>query len=94
MIARIPVKPGKLEQTIDLITSLMAEGAKEKGILAYTLNRAESEPDTLVIIERYPDGNALKNHSQTSYFKDFSGKVGALLSRKPSISRLEEIHSI
>lgn len=94
LIARLPVKPGRMDEAIGMLKSLMVEVANEKGTLAYTLNRGESEPDTLVIIERYTDDAALKLHGQTPHFKDFSGKIGPLLSGKPSISRFEEIHSI
>jgi quinol monooxygenase YgiN len=94
IIAKIPAKEGKVEEAVQAFKDLMVQVAKEEGTLSYTLNRDSSNPNTLVIIERYKDKAALDAHSSTPYFKAFFTKSGAFIGGKPEIIRLEEIHSI
>lgn len=94
LIAKLPVKPERLQDAIDLIKPFIEKVSEEKGTLSYTLNQDKSDPNTLVILERYKDAEALKYHGQTPHFKDFSSQIGNLLSGKPAISHLEELHSI
>ena len=94
VIAKIAVKEGKADEAIDLIKTLMAEVAKEEGTLAYTMNQDPSNPNMIVIMERYRDKAALDYHSSTPHFKAFFNKVGGLLAGKPEIRVMDEIHSI
>jgi quinol monooxygenase YgiN len=94
VIAKIPIKEGEVEEAIQAFKELMVQVAKEEGTLAYTMNRAKSNPNTLVIMERYKDKAALDAHSSTAYFKAFFSKSGAFIGGKPEITVMEEIHSI
>ena len=94
VIAKIPIKEGKVEEAILAFKELMVQVAKEEGTLAYTMNRAKSNPNTLVIMERYKDKAALDAHSSTPYFKEFFAKSAAFIGGRPEIAVMEEIHSI
>ncbi len=94
LIAKIPIKEGKVEEAIQAFKELMVRVAKEEGTLMYTMNRAQSNPNTLVIMERYKDKSALDLHSSTPYFKEFFAKSRELIAGKPEITVMEEIHSI
>jgi quinol monooxygenase YgiN len=94
IIAKLPIKEGKMEEAIQAFKDLMVQVAKEEGTLSYTLNKAQSNPNTLIIMERYKDKAALDAHSSTPYFKAFFAQSGAFIGGKPEIIRLEEIHSI
>ena len=94
VIAKIPIKEGKVEEAIDAFKGLMVQVAKEEGTLMYTMNRAQSNPNTLIIMERYQDKAALDIHSSTPYFKAFFAKSREFIGGKPEITVLEEIHSI
>jgi quinol monooxygenase YgiN len=94
VIAKLPVKAGKVDEAVGAIKVLMTEVAKEKGTLLYTLCRAKETPNVLVFMERYKDNDALKAHSSSPHFKTFSGKIRDFLEGKPEISIMEEIHSI
>ncbi len=94
VIARMPIKEGKIDEAINAFKELMVKIAEEEGTLRYTLNRDSSSSENLVIVEAYKDKEALKAHSSTPYFLEFSAKLPALLAGKPDISVLEEIHSI
>ena len=94
VIAKIPIKEGKVEEAIQAFKELMVQVAKEEGTLMYTMNRAQSNPNSLVIMERYKDKAALDGHSSTPYFKAFFAKSREFIGGKPEITVLEEIHSI
>ena len=94
LIAKIPIKEGKFEEAVAAFKELMVEVKKEQGTLYYTINRSQSSPNTIVVMERYRDKAALDAHSSSSYFKAFLPKSGALMAGKPEITVMEEIHSI
>ncbi len=94
VIAKIPVKEGKFEEAVALLKELMLQVKKEEGTLFYTINRSQANPNTIVVMERYKDKAALDAHSSSPYFKAFLPKSGALMSGKPEITVMEEIHSI
>lgn len=94
IIAKLPIKEGKVEEAVQAVKELMAEVAKEEGTLSYTLNRDPKNPSTLVFMERYKDKTAMEAHSATPHFKAFFGKSGALLAGRPEIIMMEEVASI
>lgn len=91
VIAKLKVQEGKTEQTIDMCKELLEKVATEEGTLLYSLNRNPNDPNTIVIIERYKDKDALTAHSSTDHFKAFSAKLGAVLAAKPDIAILDEV---
>ena len=94
VIAKLPVKDGKGDEVIDLLKELMAPVVEEEGTLLYTVNRDPSDPNTIVILERYKDKAALDVHSSTPHFKALFSRMPEFLAVKPKISILEEIYAI
>lgn len=94
VIAKIPVKEEKFNEAVAAFKQLMSEVAKEEGTLSYTLNVSKSEPQTLVVMERYKDKEALAAHSATPHFKAFSAKGAEFFAGKPEITILSELASI
>ena len=93
LIAKIPIKEGRVEDAIAAFKGLMVQVAKEEGTLFYTLNRNQSNPNTLVVMERYKDKAALDAHSSSPYFKEFFAKSREFIAGKPEITVMEEILS-
>ena len=71
VIAKIPVKEEKRDEAIEAFKQLITEVAKEEGTLFYSLNVSKQAPNTLVVMERYKDKEALKTHSSTPHFQGF-----------------------
>jgi quinol monooxygenase YgiN len=94
VIAKLPIREDKVDEAIEAFKALMGHVAKEEGTLMYTMNRSKSEPNTIVIMERYKDKAALDAHSSAAHFKEFSAKIPGFLAGKPEISVMEELHSI
>ena len=93
VIAKLPIKEGKAEEAIAAVKELMVQVAREEGTLLYTLNRDPSNPDTLVIMERYKDKAAFDMHASTPHFKAFFAKSKAFIGGKPEVAVMEEIQS-
>ena len=94
VIARLPVREDRVEDAIGALKELMVHVAREEGTLLYTMNRAKSSPNTLVMIERYRDKAALGAHSSSPQFKEFFEKLQGMLAGEPEISVLEELCGI
>jgi len=94
VVAKLIVQDGKAEETIEAFKAMLPNVAQEKGTLLYSLNRNPNDPNTIVVIERYADKDALTEHSSTPHFKAFSKKLGAVLAGKPEIAVLEEIEVV
>ena len=94
VIAKLPVKEGKVDEFIEEFKGLIAHVAKEEGTLFYTINRKRSEPNTIVVMERYRDKADFDAHSSTPHFKNFSSRFPEFMAGKPEITLMEEIDSI
>ena len=94
VIAKLSIKEGKVEEATAAVKELMIHVAREEGTLMYTLNRDQSNPNTLVIMERYKDKAAFDVHSSTPHFKAFFAKSKAFVGGRPEVTLMEEIHSI
>ena len=94
VIAKLPIKEGKAEEAVAAIKELMVQVAREEGTLFYTLNRDQSNPNTLTIMERYKDKAAFDVHASTPHFKAFFAKSRAFLGGKPEVTMMDEIQSI
>ena len=91
VIAKLPIKEGKMEEALAEFKALMAEVSKEEGTVLYSLNTEKAKPNTLVLVEQYKDKDAFNFHSSTTHFKDFFAKAAAFIGENPEIVVMKEI---
>jgi len=91
VIAKLPIKEGKMEEILAEFKVLMAEVAKEEGTVLYSLNSEKAKPNTLVVVEQYKDKDAFNFHSSTPHFKEFFTKSAAFIGENPEIVVMREI---
>ncbi len=95
LVAKMNIKEGEIEKVVELFNDLVPKiREKEEGTLTYAICRDKSNPNTIVIVERYRDMDALQFHGSTDYFREFSKSAGPYLEGKPELSLLEEVLSI
>ena len=94
VIATIPIKEEKMNEALETFKQLLTEVAKEEGTLYYTLNVPQSAPNTLVVMERYKDKEALAFHSSTPHFKAIMARASEFFSGPPEITVMKELASI
>jgi len=91
VVAKIPVKEGKMDDAVATFKVLMDKVASEEGTVLYSLNRDKANPNLLVVVEQYKDQAALDAHSSSPYFKEFFKASGAFIGGKPEMALMEEI---
>ncbi|HYC22312.1 MAG TPA: putative quinol monooxygenase [Candidatus Bathyarchaeia archaeon] len=92
VLATLPVQPGKGPDFEKVFAELAKQvRANEKGCALYSLNRAKSDANTYVVVERYVDQDAFGHHGQTPYFLAAFPKLGAFMAGAPKIELFEEV---
>jgi quinol monooxygenase YgiN len=93
VIAKLPVKEGKMDEAMAAFKVLMSKVASEEGTVLYSLNQEKANPNTLVVVEQYQDKAALEFHSSTPHFKEFWASI-AFFGGKPEMMVMKEIQRV
>ena len=93
VVAKIPVKEGKMGEALAAFGELMDKVASEEGTVMYSLNKDNANPNVLVV-EQYKDKAALDAHSSSVHFKTFFAAAAAFIGGKPEMTFMEQIRSI
>jgi len=94
VIAKLKAKSGEESKMSDALRAMVSKVEKEEGTLVYTLHQAQNDPTQFLLYEKYADGEALKAHSSTPYFKELFGTLKPLLDGAPEIEMYTEIASL
>lgn len=94
VIAKLPVKEGKMDEAMAAFKVLMSKVASEEGTVLYSLNVEKANPNTLVVVEQYQDKAALEFHSSTPHFKEFFTASVAFIGGKPEMMVMKEIQRV
>lgn len=92
--AKIKAKSGKENELEAAFRKMVADVAAEEGTLMYTLHRSQKEPGLFMFYEKYKDGDALKRHSATPYFKALFKTIQPFLESPPEIQMFEELAAL
>lgn len=91
VIATLKAKEGQGKELLAILKTLAVQvSEKEDGCLQYDPFVAVDDPDTIVMIERYTNQEALDAHGQTEYFKEASPRMGPFMAGRPTIQILAE----
>lgn len=94
VIAKLKAKSGEESKMADALRAMVSKVEKEEGTLVYTLHQAQNDPTQFLFYEKYADGEALKAHSSTPYFKELFGTLKPLLDGAPEIEMYTELASL
>ena len=94
VVAKIGVKEGKADELVQLLKNILPSVKKEEGTLYYTVNRDRTDPNVVVVIEKYKDDEAFQAHSTTPYLAELFGKSQPLVEGDMELTMLDEIASI
>jgi quinol monooxygenase YgiN len=94
VVAVMKAKAGMEQEIEKALREMIPKVEAEKGTLAYTLHRAKKEPGKFLMYEKYPDKEALKEHSSTPHFTELFGKIGPMLDGSPVIDMYEDLVGI
>ena len=94
VIAKIKVKDGKAGELVQLLKDIIPSVKQEEGTLYYTVNRDRTDPNLVVVVEKYKDDEAFGAHSSTPYLAELFGKAQALVEGDMELMMMDEIASI
>jgi quinol monooxygenase YgiN len=91
VLAKVISLPYTLEETKNLLISLIEPTRQEVGCLRYELWQNQEDPTEFSFVEEWENGVALEAHFQTPHFLEAIQKIDKLLVSQPQILRYELI---
>jgi quinol monooxygenase YgiN len=87
VIARIKARPGKVDELLSVLGSLVEPTCKEPGCISYKLWQNNDDPADFAFVEEWQSSAALESHFATKHFKDALVKLPSLVASEPDIQR-------
>ncbi len=87
VVAHLTAKPDKIDQTREMLVSLIAPTHAEEGCIRYELFRNNADPAQFTFIEEWTDNAALVAHLDTPHVQTAFARVPELLDGEPDIRR-------
>jgi quinol monooxygenase YgiN len=91
VIAKLKAKSGEEEKVEKALRDVLPKVREEEGTLLYTLNRAQDDPSTFMVLEKYKDMDAFTYHSSTPYLQELFAVILPLLDGDAAVDLFEEI---
>jgi quinol monooxygenase YgiN len=91
LVARIPVRDGRVDDAIAAITMNLEASHQEDGVLRMALHRDVDRPDTLVVVEIFRSEEDHQEHLATAHYGRVVEALGPLLAGDVVAMRLEAI---
>ena len=85
MVVIVQVKEGEGKAFEDLFKPAIAATRKEKGCIAYDLNRDPKEATKYYVYERWQSVAALEFHMQTEHIKTLLSKIADVVAGPPEV---------
>src|SRR4030042_6823597 len=87
VIARVRSRPGKVNELLSVLSSLVEPTRKEPGCISYKLLQNNEDPTDFALIEEWQSNTALESHFATKHFKDALVKLSNLVAAEPDIRK-------
>ncbi len=87
VIAKVRARPGKVNELLSVLGSLIEPTRKEPGCISYTLMQNNEDPTDFALVEEWQSSTALQSHFATKHFKDALVKLPNLVAAEPDIQR-------
>ncbi len=87
VIAKVKARPGKVNELLSEISSLIQPTRKEPGCIRYELLQNNEDPADFAFVEEWQNSGALQSHFATKHFKEALVKLPSLVATEPDIQR-------
>jgi quinol monooxygenase YgiN len=91
VIAKILVKPEKIEEAKSSLMGLIAPTLEENGCIDYVLHQSNDEPQLFFFYENWTDRESLENHLANEHVAAFSAKAEELLAQPAELFFLSKV---
>jgi quinol monooxygenase YgiN len=89
VMGTIELAAGDIDRLQPDMAKQMAATQAEDGCEQYVFSRDVTDPDTLLISERWRDGEALAAHGKTAHMAEFNKAIGSATIKKISVKAYE-----
>lgn len=91
VVAHLRAVEGKGDELQEEFKKLVPRVVNDSGTVAYVVHRGVDDPCKFFVYEKYESQEALKAHSSTPHFKEFSRAIASLLDGRPDVALYSEI---
>ena len=84
------VKPASRDDLVEMANTLVGLSNTEEGCISYGFFEDKSSPGQFLFFEKWQSRDAITEHFEKPYFKDFAERFPAMIEGKAAI----EIHEI
>ena len=89
VIAKLKAKTGQEQRVEQALRDILPKVRAEEGTLEYTLCRAQNDPSTVMVLEKYRDMEAFLAHGSTPYLAEMFEVVTPLLDGDLSVEMFD-----
>ena len=89
--AIIKTAEGKGDEFEQEFRKLAPKVLNDPGTITYVLHRSIDDPTKFFVYEKYESQEALRQHSSTPHFQEFSRAIAPMLSGRPEIGLYDEV---
>jgi quinol monooxygenase YgiN len=89
--AKLKAVEGKGDELEQAFRKLAPKVLKDPGTIGYVVHRSVNAPNDFFVYEKYDSMDALKLHSSTEHFKEFSRAIASLLDGRPEVGIYNEL---
>ena len=89
--AMLKAVDGKGDDLEKEFRKLVPKVLNDPGAISYVVHRNIDDVSKFFVYEKYESRDALKYHSSTEHFKEFSRAIAALLSGRPEVGLYSEV---
>lgn len=89
--AKLKAAEGKGDELEKEFRKLVPKVLNDPGTISYVVHRKADAPNEFFVYEKYENGEALKLHSSTEHFKEFSKAIASLLDGRPDVGVYKEL---
>ena len=72
LFSRIPLKPGKREEFIEMARPVIVASREEKGNISYNLCKIVDSDNDVLYVEEWESKDALVAHGKSKHYLDFA----------------------
>ncbi len=87
VIAKVRARPGKVNELLSVLSSLIEPTRNEPGCISYTLLQNNEDPRDFTLVEEWENSTALQSHFAAKHFKEALLKLPNLVAAEPDIRR-------
>ena len=87
VVARVNVRPDKLDETLSAFDDLVAATREEAGCITYDVLQNVEDAHEMTFVEEWASAEVLNEHFATPHFTALASRVEELLTGPPDIRR-------